>query len=349
MRPIAKKVLSLLAVFLAVWLAARCVLPLFFPFLLGTVLALAAEPMVGFFSKRLSVNRGIAAGIGVTMTFAGLAMLVLLVCALILREVRLLAGVLPDLEETARSGMTLLESWLLKLTENAPSNIGVLLRRNITEFFSGGTAMMDRGIRYVLGLAGSLLTHVPDSALTLGTGVISGYMISAKLPRIRRWIRARFPREKLKPLLDALKRIKNAMGGWLLAQLKLSGVTFLLLSAGLLLLRVSYGILWALGICVLDAFPVLGTGTALLPWALISFLQGNTARAIGLLGLYASITLIRSMLEPKLVGRQLGLDPLATLMALYAGYKLWGIGGMILAPMLTVTAMQLMPERKEKL
>ena len=84
------------------------------------------------------------------------------------------------------------------------------------------------------------------------------------------------------------------------------------------------------------------------PWALIAFLQGNSARAIGLLGTYAVVSLVRSALEPKLVGRQLGLDPLVTLMALYAGYKIWGIGGMILAPMLTVTALQLVPERKGK-
>jgi predicted PurR-regulated permease PerM len=154
---------------------------------------------------------------------------------------------------------------------------------------------------------------------------------------------------KLKPVFEALKRAKTALGGWLTAQLKLFGLTLLLLAGGLLLLRIPNGLLWALVICLLDALPVLGTGAVLLPWALISFLQSNTPRAIGLLGLYATITLIRSTLEPKLVGRQLGLDPLVTLMALYVGFKLWGLGGMILAPMLTVTTLQLLPEQKGKL
>lgn len=349
MHPIAKKFMSLLVIFVTVWLSFRYILPLFFPFLLGAGLALSAEPMVRFLSRRLHLPRFAAAGLGVTGSFLGIALLILLACGVLLREMRFLAGVLPDLEETARSGINFLENWLIDITVHTPQSIGTLLRQNIAEFFSGGTALMDKGIRYILGFAGSLLTHIPDSALTLGTAVISGYMISAKLPRIREWFRIHLPREKLKPILDALKRIKNAMCGWLLAQLKLSGITFLLLSGGLLLLRVRYGMLWALGISLLDAFPVLGTGTILLPWALISFLQGNTARSVGLLGLYASVTLIRSLLEPKLVGRQLGLDPLATLVALYAGYKLWGIGGMILAPMLTVTSLQLLPDRKDKL
>ena len=85
----------------------------------------------------------------------------------------------------------------------------------------------------------------------------------------------------------------------------------------------------------------------LLPWALVLFLQEDTARAIGILGNYATVTLGRSIAEPKLLGRHLGLDPLVTLMALYAGYQLWGIGGMIFAPVLAATAVQLVPEREK--
>lgn len=349
MRPGTKKSLSFLGIFLAVWLSARYLLPLFFPFLLGLGLALTAEPMVNFFCARMRIPRSVSAGIGVSMAFCCIALLVLLVCAFFVRELTFLAGILPNLEETAKSGISLLESWLLNLAGYAPDGIDSLLQQNVADFFSGGTALLDRAVRYMLSLAGNLLSHIPDSALTLGTAVISGFMISAKLPRIKAWFSRLLPREKLKPILDTLKRLKNAMGGWLLAQVKLSGVTFLILAAGFLMLRIPYALLWALGVSLVDAFPVLGTGTVLLPWAFICFLQGDTARAIGLLGTYAVVSLLRSMLEPKLVGRQLGLDPLVTLMALYAGYKIWGLGGMILAPMLTVTAMQLVPEKKDKL
>ncbi len=345
MRPFTKKFLLLLALFFGLRLISRYILPLFFPFFLGTALALAAEPAVNLFSSRLRMPRAAAAGIGVSMTFGGIMLLVLILLALILQELKYLTGVLPGLEDTARSGIALLQNWLLARTAQLPQGISSLLQRNITEFFSGGTALLDRGIRYILGLAGNLLAHVPNSALTLGTAVISGYMISAKLPKLRRWFREHLPLSKLKSLFDALKRAKTALGGWLLAQVKLAGVTLLLLAGGLLLLRIPNGLLWALAICLLDALPVLGTAVVLLPWSLISFLQGNTPRAIGLLGLYASITLIRSTLEPKLVGRQLGLDPLVTLMALYVGFKLWGLGGMIFAPLLVGTALQLLPEK----
>lgn len=343
-----KKTVSFLFVFLSVWFSIRYLLPLVFPFLLGTALALTAEPAVSFFCRSTRMPRPLSAGLGVTVTFVSLGILLLLVCAFLVRELSVLAGIMPNLEDTAMSGLSLLQSWLLGLTGYAPDSIQPLLQQNITELFSGGTALLDRAMRYVLTFAGDLLTHVPDSALSLGTAAIAGYMISAKLPKIKHWITVHWPAEKLRPILAALKRMKAAVFGWILAQLKLAGVTLTILMLGFLILRIPYGPLWALAVSLIDAFPVLGTGTVLLPWALISFLQNDIARAVGLAGIYTVITLIRSVLEPKLVGKQLGLDPLVALMALYAGYKLWGIGGMILAPLLTVTAFQLAPEKKER-
>lgn len=326
------------------WLGGKFLLPLCFPFLLGLSLALAAEPAVGFLCSRLHLPRGLASGAGVGAVFLGAALLVLLLLAFLVRELGILAGILPDLTETARSGISLLQNWLMDLAGRTPAGVRPMLQQQVTTLFSGGTALLDRGFSYVLGLAGTLLSHVPDSALNLGTAVISGCMISAKLPRIRRWIRQNFPWEKLRPLLETLKQVRRAVGGWIAAQLRLAGVTLLILLAGLLLLRIPYAVLWAAGISLVDAFPVLGTGTILLPWGLICYLQGDRARALGLVGIYVVISVTRSVLEPKLVGRQLGLDPLVTLFALYAGYKLWGLAGMILSPLLTVTVMQFLPK-----
>lgn len=342
MFPGIKSIVSFLLVFLGGWIGLKYLMPLAFPFLLGTGLALLAEPVVRLLCRRLRLPRGLAAGIGVTAAFGGVTMLVLLFLAFLIRELGALAGILPDLTQTTRAGLTLLQTWLLELARRMPPSIHPLLEKRVVDLFSGGNALLDRGFRYLLGLAGDILSHVPDSALSLGTAVISGFMISAKLPELRKWLRRKIPREKLRPLLETLEKVRRAVWGWLTAQVKLAGVTLGLLALGLLLLRIPYGLLWAAGICVLDALPVLGTGTVLIPWSVICFLQGDNARGLGLLGLYAVISLIRSALEPRLVGRQLGLDPLVTLFSLYAGYRLWGIGGMILAPLLAVTAVQML-------
>lgn len=345
MRPGNGKFLSILLVFAAVWLWAKLLLPLFGPFFLGALLALAAEPMVAFLNKRLRVPRGAAAGIGVSMAFGFLMLLLLLVCAFLVRELGALTGVLPQLEAAARSGIGLTQNWLLELSARTPQSIRPLLENNVTDFFSDGNTLLSRAVSWLVGLAGNLLSHVPDSALGLFTAVLSGCMISAKLPGIRRWCLRRIPRKRLQAMTEALKRVRNALGCWLLAQGKLMGLTFVILLLGFVLLRIPYAPLWALGICLVDAFPVLGTGTVLLPWSLVLFLGEDTARAVGILGIYVTITLSRSIAEPKLLGRHLGMDPLVTLMALYAGFRLWGIGGMLLSPILTATALQLLPEQ----
>ena len=110
-----KTVFSVLAVFAAVWLAAKFLLPLLSPFLLGALLALAAEPMVRFLSQKVHTPRAVSTAIGVSMAFCFLAMLLLILCAFALRQLKNLAGVLPDLESTARSGLALAQTRLLEL------------------------------------------------------------------------------------------------------------------------------------------------------------------------------------------------------------------------------------------
>ena len=340
-----KSTFTLVILFFGGWLGVRFLLPLLFPFLLGMALALAAEPLVSLLSVRARLPRPLAAGLGVTLAFCAITLLVLVFFAFLVRELGLLAGILPDLEGTALAGLSALQNWLMEISSHAPQSIRPMLQHKVSGFFSGGTALLDRGVQYLVGLARNILVHVPDSALTFGTAILSGYMISAKLPKLKIWLLRRFSREKLRSLLAATKQVRTVVLGWLAAQLKLAGVTLALLLAGFLILRIPYAPLWALGICLVDAFPVLGTGTVLLPWSLICFLQGDNPRAVGILGIYTVITVTRSVLEPKFLGKHLGLDPLATLVALYVGFRLFSILGMLLAPMVTVLAMQLLSKK----
>lgn len=339
------RILKLAVCLLGAWLLTKYLLPLFFPFLLGAGLALAAEPMARFFRRQLRLPRAAASGISVSMTFCFLGVAGMILCALLVRELRALAGVLPELTAAAQDGLSSLERRLIAFSAKLPGELGQTLSQRITGFFSDGSTLTDKAIGYLLGLAGAILSHIPDSFLGVGTAVISGYMISAKLHKIRLWIVRRLPREKLRPILEGMKRIRCIVFGYIAAQIKLSGVTFCLLLPGFWLLKLPYAPLWALGVCLVDAFPVLGTGTVLLPWALLSGLQGNTALALGLGGLYAAVSITRSVLEPKLLGKQLGLDPLATLICMYAGYRLFGLAGMIFTPMAIVTILQLLPAK----
>lgn len=322
------------------YLSARYFLPILTPFLLAALLALAAEPLVGVLQKRLRLPRGVASGIGVLVCLVLAILAVLTLCALLLRQLGNLTGILPDLESTALSGMESLEGFLVSLAQKTPPSVSPILTHGVEGFFSDGTMVLDKVSEKLLSLASGILAKIPDSALGFGTWILASFMISAKLPQIRLWLRQRMPDRFRSQYLPAASRLKTNLGRWLLAQLKLTCITFLILSGGFLLLQIPHALLWAFLISLVDALPILGTGTVLVPWALVSFLQGNHPQAIGLLSTYAAAALLRSALEPKLIGKQLGLDPLVTLLAIYAGYRLWGIPGMLLSPLLAITVTQ---------
>lgn len=335
-----------LAAVVGAYVAIEYLLPLALPFLLGAALALAAEPLVRFCWKKLRLPRALAAGVGVSIAFSLLVLLLMVACGLVLRLLKSLAGVMPDLMEACRAGMDSLSGWLLGLAQRAPGGLGQILSERIRELFSDGLAVLERVTEWVVGIATGMLSRLPDRALLLGTGIISSFMISAKLPKIRKLFHRRLPVEKLRPMIETVKKLKAVVLGWLKAQLGLCGVTFLVVATGFLLLGIAHGLLWAMVVAAVDALPVFGAGAALIPWSLVSFLQGDRGQAFGLLGVYAAVAVTRTVLEPRMVGKQLGLDPLVTLVALYAGYRLWGLGGMILAPMVAVIGMQLVQVRK---
>ncbi len=336
-----RKLFFTAGVLLLLWLALRYLMPVLLPFALAVVLALIAEPLVGFFHKKARLPRAVATGIGMTMTLVLFILVIMVLVSILVRELGALAGVVPDLEDTAMQGMQSLQLWLTDLSDRIPNNIQPLVQRSVDGMFSDGTAIIDQISAKLLGLASGILSRLPDSVLGFGTWLLAGYMISAKLPNIRRYMAEHIPPRWKQTYLPALRKLKHSIFGWLLAQGKLMGITFLILTAGFFILQIRYAPLWALLISFVDALPVLGTGMVLVPWSLVCFLQGDTIRAIGLLGVYAAATLIRQVLEPRLIGKQLGLDPLVTLLAMYAGYRLFGLGGMILSPLFAVTATQL--------
>ena len=116
---------------------------------------------------------------------------------------------------------------------------------------------------------------------------------------------------------------------------------------GFLILRIEYVFLLALVVALLDILPILGVGTVLLPYAVISFLGGNTPLGVGLLILYAVITVIRQTVEPHLVGKSLGLHPILMLFALYAGIRLFGIIGILAGPLLVLLLKALLQKEQE--
>lgn len=328
-------------VFVGIWLGIRYLLPILTPFLLGLGLALLVEPVVRLLHRRFRFPRAAASAVSL---MAGLVMIfgiVWILGAAVYRELTVFAGNLPSYFERIGGTFTAIRDQALSLASRAPEGLSLTLKNWLTDLFADGSGLLERAASTVLGMAGNIVGGLPGGALMVGTAVISSFMFSAQLPNLKERVKGKMTAQWLRKTLETLQKIKCAVTGWLKAQVKLSGVTLLIVGAGLMLLGVEHVIFWAVIIALVDAVPMLGTGTVLIPWCLLAFVQGDSVRGIGLLGIYVTAMMTRSVLEPKLLGGQLGMNPLLTLLALYAGYRLWGVLGMIFAPVLTVTVKQL--------
>ncbi len=325
-----KKLFFVLIAVVTAWMSFRFLLPLLLPFLLGGLLALAAEPAVSFGVNKLRMPRRAAACAGVAVTLLLLAGVLSLVMAVLVKELGHLAGGLPDV----RAGAAVLEDWLLSLADRAPEGVRALAQKSVLSFFDDGTALMRQVETRLPGVLTTLVSGVGSSVVGAGTGLLAAFLISIRLPKLRQGVREKLPQSWQEQGVPALNKLKAGLVGWFKAQGKLLLVIWGVVSAGFLLVGIPYGPMWALAVALVDAVPILGTGIALVPWGIVRLLQGDRLQAVGLFCTYAAAVITRTVLEPKLVGHQLGLDPLVTLLAVYIGFRLWGIPGLLLAPIL---------------
>lgn len=335
-----RKILSAAGIAAAVWVFFRIFGPVLLPFAVGLVVAKAADPALSALSRQLRLPRWLAAGLCVSAVYILLVLVLSVLCRILCREAMGFARSLPTLAQSLAGPMARLEQRLLQLAGRFPDGIGHALEEGVAEFFRSGAGLGGKLYNRLFAFASALLKKTPDLALFLLTAVLSSFMIASQLPTLQTLWQSKVPQRWRQRSETLLHRIKDTLGVWFRTQLKLMGICFLVLTAGFLILQVAYPLLFGFVIALIDALPALGSGLILIPWGLFRFLQGDTVQGTGLIVLYGVATLLRTSLEPRLLGKQIGLDPLATLLALYSGYHFLGIWGMILFPLAALLAKQ---------
>ena len=326
---------------LGLWLFVGVLLPVFLPLFVGLAVAALAKRPVAALQKKAGLPRGLAAFFCVLGIYALAGTGLFLLCRLLCREAGGFLRQLPELAGRLEGPAEALEKRLYAIADKFPDGVGSGLRAGVTSFFASGALLGSRIYEKLFTFASGFLGKLPDLVLGTVTAVLSSFMLAAELERIRLWYERHVSGTLREKLGKAGHHLSVTLGAWLRAQLKLMGVTFLILTAGFLLLGVEYALLFALLTTFIDALPVFGTGTVLIPWSMTQFLRGNTRCGVGFLLLYAAAALTRQTLEPRLVGGQIGLPPVVTLAALYAGYRVMGVAGMIVFPLLSVFCCQI--------
>ncbi len=184
-----------------------------------------------------------------------------------------------------------------------------------------------------LAAAGSLAGRFPSALLACSFALLSSFFILPDYEGIGAFLLGQLPPRLAEMVQESKDFLVGTVRQVLKAYLLIMAITFGEISLGLWLLRVDYYLIIGLTVAVLDILPVLGSGSILIPWGIWTLLGGNLPLGAGILLLYAVVTGVRTVLEPRLVGRGMGWSPLVTLISMSVGMKLLGVGGLILAPM----------------
>lgn len=308
----------------------RPLLPVGAAFLLSCLLAGPAQKL----HEKSRLPKGLCALVVLAALGAALCLGGWLFGRLVMAQLRQLAALLPGMLAGLRESLSALQHRLQRWFPG---------ERALSEPLDwlDAAALPELGLEGLAGSLGWAASSLPDLLLTSVFLLASTVLLVCWQEETAAFVRRQLPPRFLEAAARLAGHLRSALLGWLKAQGILMAVTFALLLAGLFLLRVQGAALLSLLIALMDALPVLGAGLALVPWALVELLLGNYGRGLGIAGLFAVILAVRNALEPHVVGKQIGLHPLVSLIAFFLGWRLAGLPGMLLGPILALILVKL--------
>lgn len=329
------KALVNLAIALAVLLGIIFLVPkalmFFLPFVIGWIIALMASPLVRFFEEKIKLKRKIGSAFVIIAVIGLLVLLIYFVCAWLAEQVGGLLTALPDMWAGLEADINNMGRSLSSVLNRLPGDTETTLN-NLADTMSGYIGdFLGRFGTPTIEAAGSLAMQLPSIFIGIIMALLSAYFFVAERQQINEWFRKHTPATLQLYYGMVRQSLVKSVGGYLKAQLKIEVWMYLLLLVGLGILGVNYYALIALVIAILDFLPFLGTGTVLIPWAVIKIFAADYQVAVGLLIIWCVGQLARQLIQPKIVGDSIGVPPLPTLVLLYVGYQVGGVVGMILA------------------
>ncbi len=305
--------------------------PIFLPFVIGLLIAIVLNPWIRFLTARTKIGRKVWSPITVLLFYGLLGALIYFFGAKIVGFIQGIAGRLPAYyTATIEPQINLLAD---KLASSFPEN-----QNRVLEMAGSveGTMqdLINRASGTMISLGASYVVAFPGLLIQFIFMVISSFFFTADLEQVRGFLLRQVPERRRDVVLEVARSARVMVGKILKVYLFLMCVTFVELYIGFKILRIDMAFLYAVLTAIVDILPVLGTGTVLIPWGLISCFLGNVGQGVGILILYLIITAVRQFLEPKIIGQQVGLHPIVTLICIFAGGKVMGIWGIFLFPVM---------------
>lgn len=321
-----------------VYLSIKYLLPILLPFVIGIIIAFILRPVIDFISRKSRIHRNLVSIIILLVFYSIFGLLIAFLSTKFIFFIRDLVYQLmityqdtiqPALEDIARELPVRypdMEIYLNGVIEN--------INTTIFEFVSKASTSVVSTMTVFAG-------QVPNFLIRFIFTIVSSFFFTIDYHKIADFILRQFPKEKRNMIIKIKNNVIGTIGKFIKAYATLITITFIELSIGFSLLNIPNPILLGAIVAIVDILPILGTGAVLLPWAIIALALNWTELGLGILVLYIIITVVRQTLEPRVIGQQIGLHPVVTLICIFVGAQFLGVVGLFMLP-ITATILKKM-------
>jgi len=321
---------SVLGVLIVAYISVKYLLTLFLPFLIAWGVAFSIRPIAKKISEGTKIpDRIISVILTVLIVIGGISVIVSVAVYAFGEAWNFISSLAEDdaLYDVLDRIMNPIKGFLgdREGGEELEAHIGEAVSSMISSLLSGAVSTV-----------GAFVRSVPRVLIFILITVIASIYFSLELEKINGFVKKILPRSVTAVLVNFKNKFLSSLLKYLRAYLIIMLVTFIIMLFGFLIIGIKYAVLFAFIVALLDALPLIGVGTVLVPWSIYQLIFGDVRVGIGLIILFAAHTVLREFIEPKIVGKNLGIHPIVSLFLLYAGYIVFGFMGLIFIPIVSV-------------
>lgn len=335
-KKVGKRLFAFLFTLLTLYIALK--LSIFYiPFLIAFLISTLIEPIIRKFMNLTNLTRKTSAIITLIIVFAVIiGLLIWGITSLITEASNILENLNNNMENISNRISSLINNIRFEKIK-IPAQIEIIIQNGINDLTSEGTNIVQRALNSIL----NAVTQIPKIMIYIGITIVATYFVCADKMYILDQMEHHLPRDWVNKFGHKLRKVISSLGDYLKAEGVLILISFIIVLIGLVIfnligMNVKYPLLIALFIGFVDALPILGSGTVMLPWAVISAFNGDIKLSISLIVLYVVILVTRQLIEPKIVSNHIGIHPIFTLIAMYTGFKVIGVIGMFIGPVILI-------------
>lgn len=317
-------------VILLLYIVFKSLLQYLMPFVIAVVIGIIVQRPARFLHKKLRLPRSVFAVALSILTFILFAFLCGLLGFFMYKQINGFFTALPKYIPKIEDAVNNLSNEASHITKNIPKETAKSLNSLPGNLINSAAGTVTKWLSKV---ASSTVAWTPQFLISVLVTIVATCYVSADYDYLYKTLTDKAPKKYTKLIFDAKQSSSKTVLKMIKGYLLIMFITFSELTVSLYILGVKFAVVIAALITVVDVLPILGTGTVVIPWGIICLVFGNVGRGIGLLVMYIIITVVRNFIEPKIIGKQVGLYPLLTLFAMFCGLKLFGMPGLLILPL----------------